>query len=515
MAAPRASAPGSLVRVETLYEITRQFASSLELEEVLGKVLSLTVKATGADAGSIFQLDANGCVTRSILARGELPARVKRPIVAAVMREGLAGWVYRHREAALIADTRKDDRWHVFPDDVLVTRSAMAVPLLRQDEVIGIMTMMHAEANRFSPDHLELLQAIAAQAAVAIENATLYTRAASERLLLRTVIASVKDAILVTDASDRLVLVNPAARTTLGLADDVDGAPIREVLDEPELLALYASSAEGRDGAAEVTLRDGRILDCALVRLPDGGRVLGMHDITTLKRLDALKSEFVAQVAHDLRAPLGVIHGNAWLLADLPALGDEERGFVQDIIAAIGRMRTLIDGVLDVRRIEMGIESEFAPVELGSVLREAYASVESAARQKDIGLTLEIAEPLPRVNGSAVRLVQAVTNLASNAIKFTPPEGSVRLEAAAEDDQVVVRVRDTGPGIPAALQHKLFRKFSRLGESATKDNEGNGLGLAIVKSLVDAHGGRVWVESRVGEGSTFAFSLPRADARAA
>src|SRR3954451_22212764 len=120
--------------VHVLYEVTRQFASTLELDAVLGKVLDLTVDAVAADAGSIFQLDADGCVVKSILARGSLPARVKRPIVATVMSQGLAGWVYEHREAVVIEDTRQDARWHFFPGDSLIPRAAMAVPLIRQDQ---------------------------------------------------------------------------------------------------------------------------------------------------------------------------------------------------------------------------------------------------------------------------------------------------------------------------------------------------------------------------------------------
>lgn len=497
-------------RVHVLYEVTRQFASTLELEEVLGKVLELTVRAVGADAGSIFLLDDEGRVTKSILARGSVPARVGRPIVATVMRQGLAGWVYQHRVAVLIPDTERDSRWHFFPDDTMVTRAAMAVPLVRQDRVSGIMTMMQGRPGAFTSADLELLESIAAQASVAIENATLYTRATRERALLHAVIASAQDAILVTDAEDRIVLANPAAERALGLGDAPQGRAVREVVTEESVIRLYD---ERGAGTGEVTLRDGRVFDCALVEIADGGKVLGMHDITTLKNLDALKSEFVAHVAHDLRAPLGVIQGNAWLLADLPQLADDDRTVAREILDAIQRMRSLIDNVLDVGRIEMGIESEFESVDLEPVLHSVHAALEATARRKRITLLVERCDaPLPRVHGSALRLEQAISNLVGNALKFTPEGGEVRVRARPHEGWLVVQVIDTGPGIPPEMHGKLFQRFSRLGQQRAE--EGNGLGLAIVKSLVEAHGGRVTVDSEVGKGSTFGFLLPtlRSDA---
>lgn len=502
MSTANSSSAPPVDRVHVLYEVTRQFASTLELEAVLGKVLETTVRAVAADAGSIFQLDANGYVTRSILARGDVPARVGRPIVDTVMSEGLAGWVFRERAAALIPDTRRDPRWHFFPDDKLVTLSAMAAPLVRQEHVIGIVTMMHHEPGAFGDADLELLEAIAAQAAVAIENATHYEEARRERARLAAVIASVQDAIVETDASDRIVRVNPAAVRALVLASDPVGQVVTSVV-AGALAPLY----EGAPPVArELALPDGRVFDCALVELPGGGRVLGMHDISTLKHLDALKSEFVAHVAHDLRAPLGVIQGNAWLLADLPQLADDDRAVAREILDAIQRMRSLIDVVLDVGRIEMGIQAEFEDVELEPVLRRVLVAHEAPARRKDIELALELPGTLPPVHGSAIRLEQAIANLLGNALKFTPRGGSVRVRAAQEGDWLVVEVADSGPGIARALHGRLFRKFSTLGEH--REHEGNGLGLAIVRTLVEAHGGRVTLESEIGRGAVFGFRLP-------
>ncbi len=494
--------------MELLYEITRQFASSLQLDEVLGKVLTLTVKAVNATTGSIFLLDSSGRVVRSILARGDLEPEIKYPVVNTVMNKGFAGWVYTNQQASIIADTTTDPRWHFFADDTTVTRSAVAAPLLRRDIVIGIVIMQHPEPSAFNRRELQLLEAIAAQAASAIENAALYTNATNERSVLQAIIASARDIIIVADTKDRVILVNPMAQRSLGIQDQFQGKAFDDVFSEPALVEFYTTTGRDEQAMREVRFEDGRAFECALARVPNVGTVLNMHDVTTFKQLDSLKSEFVSHVAHDLKAPLGVMQGYTWLLNDHPDLNDESRTYVQQITDSISRMRGLIDNILDIGRIEMGIQAELQPVLIANVVHDSIKNMSSFAKDKQITLEAKIDDPELRVSASALRLGQAVTNLVGNALKFTPAGGTVTVSTGVEGGQVTVRVTDTGPGIPPHLQAKLFQKFSRLGQGATQKNEGHGLGLAIVKSVVEAHGGRAWVESQQGKGSTFAFALP-------
>jgi signal transduction histidine kinase len=169
-------------------------------------------------------------------------------------------------------------------------------------------------------------------------------------------------------------------------------------------------------------------------------------------------------------------------------------------------MEVLIDSVLDISQIEMGLGAEFQAVDFSQVVREALDDLQTPANDKNIALTLDVASALPTVRGVPVRIGQAVTNLVDNALKFTPPGGRVDVRLGVEGGEVVLRVSDTGPGIPPAAQSKLFQKFSRVGQH--RASEGHGLGLSIVKSVAEAHGARVWVESQVGVGSTFALALP-------
>lgn len=499
--------------IEILYEITQQFATSLELDEVLGKALTMTVKALKATSGSIFLLDISGRVVRSILARGEMPPQIRYPVVQTVMNRGFAGWIYQSRQASIIADTATDPRWHFFPDDTKVTGSAIGAPFIRREIVIGIVIVEHPDTNAFNRRQLQLLEAIASQAASAIENAALYTSVSNERSLLQTVIASARDIVIVTDVKDRLILVNPMAQQSLSIHERFQNRPFSDVFHEPALVEFYNSTEGGDQVLREVRFDDGRVFDCAVSRMPKVGKVLSMHEVTAFKQLDALKSEFVSHVAHDLKAPLGVIQGYTWLLHDM-GMNDEARSYVQQIADSVTRMRALIDNILDIGRIEMGIRAEFQPLEIGTVVEESAKNMMSLARDKKIALTTTVVAGTPKINASALRLGQAVTNLVGNALKFTPVGGTVTVLASSEGSDVVVQVIDSGPGIPPHLQAKLFQKFSRLGQGATQKNEGHGLGLAIVKSVVEAHGGRVWVESKPGKGSIFAFSVPAMEAEA-
>jgi two-component system phosphate regulon sensor histidine kinase PhoR len=514
MSSPPASpspgpAAGSLPSqwVNLLYQVTRQFASSLELDEVLGQVLGLTVQAVQASEGSIFVLDPQGRVNRSILARGDLAPQVRVPTVDAVMSKGFAGWVVQRRQAGLIADTAEDSRWHAFPDDRLETRSALAAPLIRRDRVIGVLTLTHPEPHHFIPEQLELLEAIAAQAATAIENASLFMRVNTERAVLEAIIAGVEDIILVTDLGDRLILANPAAQQSLALDEAALGQPLSQIVNEPELLEFFRTGG-GSGVTRKVALRNSRVFDCALVDVPEVGRVLGMHDVTPFETLNTMKSEFVSHVAHDLKSPLAVIMGYAWMLTESPTIEPEERSYAQRILNSISKMKELIDNILDIGRIEMGIEAEFARTDLAAVVRNATNSLQSLADKRQVSLETTVTEGLPAVHGAQLRLEQAVSNLVGNALKFTPAGGSVKVWAGVEKGELVVRVTDTGPGIPHWEQARLFQKFSRLRREETRAQEGHGLGLAIVRSVVEAHRGRAWVESQAGQGSTFAFALP-------
>jgi signal transduction histidine kinase len=245
------------------------------------------------------------------------------------------------------------------------------------------------------------------------------------------------------------------------------------------------------------------------------GAVLTVSDMTEVREAErALRAavhareQTMAVVSHDLRNPLGSVSAAAELLLDVPLPEDRQRQQLQIIQRAAERMNRLIQDLLDVARIEAGgLLVRPRSLDIVPLLREGAELMQPRVRER--GLEVDVLEPgeLPAVRADYDRTLQVLTNLLVNAVRHTPRGGRIELGAGLENGQVTVRVSDTGAGIPDEALPHLFDRFWRPEDS---DREGVGLGLAIVKGIVEAHGGRVWVESEVGKGSTFYFTLPLA-----
>jgi len=237
-----------------------------------------------------------------------------------------------------------------------------------------------------------------------------------------------------------------------------------------------------------------------------------MRDITYLKELDNMKSEFVATVSHDLRSPLTFMRGYTTMIPMVGKVTPKQEKFLNKILGGIDQMTALIDDLLDIGKIEAGIGIEMKLCYLQSIVQIAVDSLRARAEAKGLELTLEIAEDLPPLIGDEILLRQAVANLIDNAIKYTPAPGSITVGVTTQDSYLVVWVKDTGIGIAPADQRRLFEKFYRIKRRDTITIKGTGLGLAIVKSIAERHHGRVCVESQLGQGSTFYLALPQGDA---
>jgi two-component system NtrC family sensor kinase len=237
------------------------------------------------------------------------------------------------------------------------------------------------------------------------------------------------------------------------------------------------------------------------------GQALVMQDITHLKELDRIKSEFVTTVSHDLRSPLTAILGYVELIDRTGPINDQQREFIRRVGSSVEQITALISDLLDLGRIEAGLDSARENTPLTVLARYAVETLRNTADMRKVTLEVNLPEDLPLVNGDPIRLRQMIGNLLDNAIKYTPAGGHVGIEAVAEADQVILRITDTGPGISPADQPYLFDKFFRA-SNAPDDVSGTGLGLSIVKSIVDSHNGRIWVDSALGKGSRFTVVLP-------
>jgi len=232
-----------------------------------------------------------------------------------------------------------------------------------------------------------------------------------------------------------------------------------------------------------------------------------------LKELDQLKSDFISVVSHELRTPLTSIKAFTELIMMKQRMTTEKRGRLLSIINnETDRLARLINDILDLTKIEAGkLSWHISRVSLPEIIHNSVTNIQSLADNKSLAISTRVPDSLPRLYGDRDRLVQVITNILSNAIKFTPYGGTISIDAFTELDhrhQIVVQVADTGVGIPAKDLDIIFEKFRRSGDVLTNNAEGTGLGLAITKQIVEYHGGRIWADSLIGKGSTFSFTLP-------
>jgi signal transduction histidine kinase len=233
-----------------------------------------------------------------------------------------------------------------------------------------------------------------------------------------------------------------------------------------------------------------------------------LHDITHLKEVDELKTEFVRTVSHDLKNPLAVMRGYTTMLPMAGAINPGQEKYILKIQTSIDRMEQLITDLLDLSRIEAGVGLQIGKFAVPPLLEEIATDYWQHAHLE--GLTIDVAARpnLPPITGDRTLIRQALTNLLSNAIKYASHSGAIKLQAEVINGEMTFSVQDFGPGIPPENQIRLFEKFYRVKQKGEERKNGSGLGLAIVKSIAERHGGRAWCHSKPGQGSTFSFSIP-------
>jgi len=338
-----------------------------------------------------------------------------------------------------------------------------------------------------------------------------------ERNKIEAIISSMSDAVVAVDARGTILLLNRAAEDLLGLCGNAPGRRLREILgDHPLCRAIEAAEAENRVVAEEFSpdpLRE-RILDLHATALkgPAGeaaGAVAVVRDATELRRAERLRRELTANVSHELRTPLTSIKGFAeTLLGGAMADADASRRFLGIIDSEASRLMKLVDDLMDLSRLESRVvPMEPVPVELESLVTQALSRMRPQADRHGIVLIAEGIGP-DAVLADRDRILQVLTNLLDNAIKFTPDGGTVTVAWRPGGPEAIVSVSDTGRGIPQDDLPRVFDRFYRVERSRSREGGGTGLGLAIAKHIVEAHGGRISVTSGVNAGSTFTFTIP-------
>jgi signal transduction histidine kinase len=511
-------------REQLLSDITRYLVPGSRPSGMLSNVLSLVMPYTGADTGSVLLLSEHGQVVSQLSQQAHRPKGDRTPqhTPQQALNDGLIAWAIKNAQATIVADTRSNGRWTEHPTrgteqptrgtvqstDENGARSVLALPLRRGGQVHGLILLAHSKPNHFCESHLSALSLVADQVATALENARLFGRVRGERATLEAILTGTDDVIIVTDPEDRILLLNPAAcKAFLDCETPQRGSPLAQVVKNEVLLGLWDDVTGQEPCSDQVPLPDGRTLYASLTLIPNVGKVAVMQDISRLKELDQIKSEFVSTVSHDLRSPLQAIQTSAELLPRMGELTREQNREVIHIQAIVRRMSRLVQDLLDIGRIEAGIGMEAEACAIDEIIASAAGSCKGLAREKGLDFEIDLPRTLPLVEGNSLRLDQVVSNLVNNAIKFTP-EGSVTVRAEATDGYVLMEVIDTGIGIPPEAQDMLFQKFYRVKSPETHGIRGTGLGLAIVKSIVESYGGQIELESFPRLGSTFRVAFP-------
>jgi signal transduction histidine kinase len=401
-----------------LGDVGQTISSTLDLEKVLETIVSHAVQLSGTDCGVIYEYDED---TKEFHLRAShrMEAEAVEAVRATPVRvgEGATGRAVIMREPVQVPDILDQRDYAATRARPLLTRlgyrSLLSVPLLREQQIMGALTVWRRQTGEFKPEVVNLLQTFATQSALAIHNARLF----------------------------------------------------REIEDKSR----------------------------------------------QIEAANRHKSEFLANMSHELRTPLNAIIGFSEVLQErlFGELNDKQAEYTDDILTSGQHLLSLINEILDLSKVEAGrMELELSTFDLPLAIDNARTFVRERAVKHGITLDVDVDERLGEYVGDERKIKQILLNLLSNAVKFTPEGGRISITASKTDSGAEISVSDTGIGIPSAEQPTIFEEFRQVGGDYAHKKEGTGLGLTLAKKFVELHGGKIWVESEVGQGSTFSFTLP-------
>lgn len=509
---------------EFIVEASAALGSSLDYETALTRVADLAVPRV-ADWCAVTLNEEDGTLRQIAVAHAD-PARVAfvRELQERYPSHGAAAQIVETREPFLVEvvtdqmlEAAATDDLHLALLRELSVRSFVGVPILARDRVLGVVSFALAESGRrYTPDDLLIAEEIARRAATAIENSQLYYQAA-QRAQAAKVLETVGDGVVLVDRHGTIQLWNPAAEEITGLREsDVLGRAAVEAIpgwDAVAPMVSVASEPGGHRTRAETIPLDvgGRELWVSMTGVGfEEGTVYAFRDITEERKVEEIKADFVATVSHELRTPLAAIYGAAVTLRrqDLQ-IDDQIRARLLDVVAEESeRLAQIVNDVLLASHLDSGrLEIDTRPTNIREL---AAAVLDSAGAHAPPTVELRLSAPddVPPVAADPDQLRRVLINLVDNAIKYSPDGGPVEIDIARANGSVRISVTDSGLGIPAGEQQRIFEKFYRLDPNMTRGIGGTGLGLYISRELVRRLDGRIWVESTGQKGSRFVVEIP-------
>ena len=504
-----------------------------ELEETLRRLVAKIAAILQAEkcVFMLFEKDT-GELAAKRPAFGFTDEEIKKLRVRAT--QGISGQVFREGKPVITYDAVSDERTVKENVALLNIRNGACVPLIaeKRDEenrvtdqnTIGVLHVFNKRyGNIFIEEDINLLQRLSRNATAVIQNAQLFREVVEEKEELEHIIESVYAGLMMANKAGKILQMNASARTMFGIErSDVLGRPYFEVIDDPKVKDIIARSLDANEeDAEEVTLNVSGIgeriyqVQTALVRSESEQQPIGsvsiFNDITEIRNVERMKTAFVSTVSHELRTPLTAIKGFvSTLLADTEGYYDRDTQleFYGIIDMECDRLTRLISDLLNVSRIEAGraLDLNPKPTQVSNLI-DKVVSMQMSYTDKHT-FELDVDEDLQTVVADEDKVDQILTNLTNNAIKYSPKGCVITISAHNDGNGIVVGIADQGMGIPKEHLPKIFDRFHRVDNRDTREVGGTGIGLYLVKHLVEAHGGKIWVESEVGKGSNFLFTLP-------
>jgi PAS domain S-box-containing protein len=503
-----------------LLEISRAITQELDLDTVLGRILTISIEMLAGQAGLI-----------ALRAQGRWRVAVSQSLSPAFLRqiEPLLGTVPEHEEPELYELPEINRLLQGLTRAAsLGLLTGVALPLIARNEVVGVLFVFRNYLGMFSANDKALLQSFADQAAIAVHNAQLYTQQRYEERRIAALLDAVGDGLLILTADHTIEHCNPALARMLGVSmDQIRGHQHDKVIrwaKKKDGMSLEQAEIGGWpltpnallyvEGDLERSV--GPALPVGITYAPllstDGvlRNVIGVvRDITRFREAEELKSTFVSVVSHELKTPVALIKGYVSTLRREDASWD--RDIVKDSLAVIeeeaDRLTDLIENLLDASRLQAGaLSMNLSDVDLSALARRIAERFQTQENRHNI--VAAFPSNFPVILADEDRLAQVLSNLISNAIKYSPSGGEITLRGQVHPQQVVVCISDQGPGIAVGDIPYIFDRFYRAQE-ASKTTKGAGLGLYLARAVVEAHGGRIWVDSKSSEGARICFSLPR------
>lgn len=505
------TAQSRATQLQILSDIGREMTSTLDLEVALENAMRNTQRLLNAEACVLFLLDEEG---KKLNLKASGGSRVRIRDVAIRLDEGIAGWVARNQTPLIVNDVRSNPLYHSAIDGQtgLLTTSVLCVPLETRGDTKGVIEAINHPSGTFSESDQQMLSSVASWAAIALDNANLFERVAEERSRLEATMVDTADAVVLTDRSGQIILVNKAASQAFRINPELAiDRPAGEIFFNHPLGEVLTSPDIELPTTIEITTPTERVLYSTISEIPGVGRVAVMQDITALKQIDRMRSQLLGTAAHDLKNPLNAIRLGADLLHDAP-LTEQQRKALNMMHRATDNMTSLITGLLETIRVESTANLVEEPCQINDLVRRAIEDLRPLAEARQHKINYKPPSESLLIMGDPSRLNSVMSNLLSNAIKFTGPKGIIFVAVDWDDEEIIISVKDNGPGIPEDEIPRVFEHLFRGRVTVQDPNnpiEGTGLGLALAKTVIEQHGGRIWVESKEEEGSTFSFALPR------